>query len=158
MRMRGFTLIELMIVVSIIGILAGVAIPSYQSYTARAQVAEALQIAGELKSYVADQYRHSGVFPANNGAAGVPEPDKLLGNYVKRIELENGAFHIHLGNKIRDGLDGKIISIRPIVVTGSPASPFSWVCGHSPAPDGMEAVGVDRTDVDKAMLPPPCRY
>jgi len=154
---KGFTLIELMIVVSIIGILAAVAIPSYQSYTTQAQLAEAMIIVGELKGSVADYYKQTGSFPDNNEAAGIPEPQHLLGNYVKSIELLEGAFHIKLGNKVNKMLDGKTLTIRPIVVTGSPSSPFSWSCGNASIPDGMEPVGDNNTDIEKSMLTAPCR-
>ncbi|ALP54800.1 pilus assembly protein PilA [Candidatus Tenderia electrophaga] len=154
---RGFTLIELMIVVAIIGILAGVAIPSYQTYTTRAQVTESLVIVGELKSMVAEYYKQRGQFPADNAGAGIPAADLLLGNYVRGIELTDGAFHVEFGNKVNKILEGKILTIRPIVVTGSPLSPFSWVCGNADIPEGMEASGENRTDVDRTLLPASCR-
>lgn len=157
MKARGFTLIELMIVVAIIGILAAVALPSYQTYTTRAQVVESLVIVGELKNSVAEYYKHKGRFPIDNAAAGVPQPEYLIGNYVKEIHLEQGAFHIRLGNKVNAMLDDKVLTVRPIVVTGSPTSPFSWVCGNSAVPEGMEAVGENRTEVESALLPATCR-
>ena len=100
MQNRGFTLIELMIVVSIIGILAAVAIPSFQTYITRTQVVEALTIAGELQTSVKDYYEFKGGFPETNEQAGIPMPSQLIGNYVSSIELSDGAFHITLGNKV----------------------------------------------------------
>lgn len=158
MNNRGFTLIELMIVVSIIGILAAVALPAYQTYTTRAQVVESLVIVAELKNAVAEQRKYTGRFPADNAAAGIPAPNLLLGNYVSGIELSDGAFHVRMGNKANLELNGKTLSVRPIVVSGSPASPFSWVCGQSPVPEGMEAVGENRTDLADEYLPAPCRF
>src|SRR5258705_10984112 len=68
---KGFTLIELMIVVAIIGILAAIAIPAYQDYTIRAQVTEGLNLAGAAKTAVSESYSSNGTWPADNTAAGV---------------------------------------------------------------------------------------
>ncbi|EMT1617479.1 pilin [Neisseria gonorrhoeae] len=71
---KGFTLIELMIVIAIVGILAAVALPAYQDYTARAQVSEAILLAEGQKSAVTEYYLNNGKWPADNGAAGVASP------------------------------------------------------------------------------------
>ena len=94
MQHRGFTLIELMIVVAIIGILAAIAIPAYQDYTIRAQIVEGLTISQELKFSIRDTYKDRGTFPTDNDHAGIPAPEHLIGNYVQRIEMENGALHV----------------------------------------------------------------
>ena len=155
---KGFTLIELMIVVAIIGILASISLPAYQSYTLRAQVSESLVIVGELKSSVVEYYKVKGVFPLDNQTAQIPESHLLQGNYIKSIALEHGAFHVELGNKINQNASEKIVTIRPIIVKGSPASPFSWVCGYSEIPEAMQAVGENKTSVDKTFLPAHCRF
>lgn len=157
MRNNGFTLIELMIVVSIIGILASVALPAYQTYTTRAQIVESLIIVGELKASVTEQYKAKGIFPINNKEAGIPDARYLLGNYVKNITLEGGAFHILLGNKANHNLADKILTIRPIIVTNSAASPLSWVCGNSGIPEGMEPIGENKTSIEGEFLPWACR-
>jgi len=155
---KGFTLIELMIVVAIIGVLASISLPAYQSYVVRAQVSESIVIVDELKASVADYYKFKGIFPTNNKIAGVPKPEFLQGNYVSQIEVENGAFHITLGNKVNKAVQGKILSIRPIVVKQSPASPFSWVCGGGSVPEAMEAKGENKTNIDSEFLPAACRF
>ncbi|HQQ64443.1 MAG TPA: pilin [Pseudomonadales bacterium] len=157
MKARGFTLIELLIVVAITGLLASIALPSYQTYTMRAQIAESLVIVGELQGTAAEYYKHTGRFPANNAAAGMPAPQFLLGNYVKRIEIVNGAFNVTFGNKANAMLTDKVLTIRPIVVKGSPTSPFSWLCGNGSVPDGMEAIGRNETSLESAMMPSTCR-
>jgi len=157
MLQRGFTLIELMIVVAIIGILASIAIPSYQDYTVRAQVVEAFSLASELKGSIQEFRKDRGRMPRNNREAGLPEPDKLIGNYVKQIEVADGALHIRMGNHANKLIDGKIITLQPLVVTGSPASPMSWRCGLRSIPNGMEGVGDNRTDIERKLLPTTCR-
>jgi type IV pilus assembly protein PilA len=157
MKNKGFTLIELMIVVSIIGILASVAIPSYQTYTARAQLTEGLVIADELKLHIKDFYSAKGRFPNSNSEAGIPAANYLIGNYVTSIELKDGALHLAMGNKIHKALQEKVLSLRPVVVDDSPTSPFSWLCGNATAVTGMSAVGDNLTTVDETFLPSACR-
>ena len=154
---RGFTLIELMIVVAIIGILASIAIPSYQDYTIRAQVAEALSLVGELKPSIRDFYKERGVFPANNEQAGVPAPEELIGEYITDITVADGALHVRFGNYVNTAIMGKILTIRPVFVTANPSSPISWNCGNRPPPRGMMGAGEDRTDVLGKYLPASCR-
>lgn len=153
----GFTLIELMMVVAIISVLAAIALPNYQDYLGRAQLAEAMALLGDLKPRVKECYAFDQAFPADNQAAGLPPADKLLGNYVTGIELRDGAFHILLGNRIAQPLQDKVLSIRPLVVSDSPASPYSWICGQAEPPTGMEAVGENRTNVPATYLPYNCR-
>ena len=153
----GFTLIELMIVVAIIGILASIAIPSYQDYTIRAQVAEALVLAGELKPSIRDYYRDRGAFPLDNADAGVPAPEHLIGQYVTDIAVADGAMHVRLGNNANAQIAGRVLTLRPVYVTANPSSPISWTCGSRSAPAGMTPAGSDRTDMLAAHLPASCR-
>jgi type IV pilus assembly protein PilA len=83
MNHKGFTLIELMIVVAIIGILAAIAIPQYQNYVARAQVAEAFSLASGAKTAVAEHYMTTGSFPDDNEAAGLASA--ITGKYVESV-------------------------------------------------------------------------
>ncbi|HFA7167339.1 TPA: pilin, partial [Neisseria gonorrhoeae] len=88
---KGFTLIELMIVIAIVGILAAVALPAYQDYTARAQVSEAILLAEGQKSAVTEYYLNHGEWPKDNGSAGVASASKIIGKYVKQVEVKNGV-------------------------------------------------------------------
>jgi type IV pilus assembly protein PilA len=157
MRQSGFTLIELMIVVAIIGILATIAIPAYQDYTIRAQVSEAFSLASELKGPIQEYRKERGTLPLNNAAAGVPDADKLIGNYVTRVEVIQGTINVTFGNFVNKQLEGHVVTLQPIVVKGSPASPMSWRCGYHEVPKGMEPVGENHTNLDRRYLPTSCR-
>ncbi|EMS2678329.1 pilin [Neisseria gonorrhoeae] len=100
---KGFTLIELMIVIAIVGILAAVALPAYQDYTARAQVSEAILLAEGQKSAVTEYYLNHGKWPENNDSAGVASASKIIGKYVKQVEVKNGVVTADA-----TGNDGKI--------------------------------------------------
>ncbi|ENY1195738.1 pilin [Neisseria gonorrhoeae] len=88
---KGFTLIELMIVIAIVGILAAVALPAYQDYTARAQVSEAILLAEGQKSAVTEYYLNHGIWPENNTSAGVANPADIKGKYVKSVTVAKGV-------------------------------------------------------------------
>ncbi|HGO7965813.1 TPA: pilin, partial [Neisseria meningitidis] len=88
---KGFTLIELMIVIAIVGILAAVALPAYQDYTARAQVSEAILLAEGQKSAVTEYYLNHGEWPANNSSAGVAPASDIKGKYVEKVEVAKGV-------------------------------------------------------------------
>ncbi|WP_223670837.1 pilin [Kangiella shandongensis] len=154
---HGFTLIELMIVVAIIGILAAIALPAYQDYTVRAKIAESISLASEIQGSVKEYYKYHTKFPSDNHEAGVPKAKHLMGNYVSSIQVEQGAIHVTLGNKVNAPVKGKILSLRPIYVEASPTSPISWVCGGDAPPEGMLASGEDKTNIEPKYLPASCR-
>jgi type IV pilus assembly protein PilA len=156
-RARGFTLIELMIVVTIIGILASVAVPTYQTYTIRAQVVEAFSLASELKNAIQEYRKERGVMPRDNAAAGVPAPELLIGNYVTRVDVIDGSLNITFGNLANTTIQGSVLTLQPLIVPGSPASPMSWRCGLRQVPHGMQAVGDNRTSIDGKFVPSSCR-
>jgi type IV pilus assembly protein PilA len=152
----GFTLLEMLFILVIIAILATIAMPSFSSKVARAQISESIDLIKTLKDSVALFYVAQQKFPRNNLEAGVPKPEFLIGNYVQRIDVINGGFHIVFGNKVPKDVANKILSIRPMVVDGSPESPISWLCGNSRVPDGMIVIGENKTDLPVDLLPINC--
>jgi len=153
----GFTLIEIMVVVAIIAILAMMALPTPDPGISRKQVSESLDLIEDYKQLVAFYQKSTQVFLKDNKEAGIPAADKLLGNYVDRIDFKDGAFHIHFGNKAHANIKGKTLSVQPIMVQGSPESPISWICGKAAVPPNMKAMGENRTDVELKDLPLNCR-
>ena len=157
-RICGFTLIEVMVVIAIIAILATLAIPSRMGEITQKRVIESIELVEPYKASIENYFRlHGGEFPDDNAAAGLPDPNKIIGNYLEKMEVRDGAMHLYLGRKMPDNLHHKIVSIRPIFVKDSPQSPISWVCGASEVPLGMSASGRDLTDLSKIFLPGRCR-
>ena len=149
---HGFTLIELMMVVAIIGILAAVAIPTYSDYLKRAKVSEAFILASSLTKTIADYYSHHGKLPKNNEDAELPEPENLAGQYVKSLQIENGAIHV----AFVDDYFG-ILTLRPaLVMSTPPTNALTWVCGYAKAVEGMTLVGDNKTDIEPKFLPKVC--
>ncbi len=129
---KGFTLIELMIVVAIIGILAAIAIPAYQDYTIRSQVSEGLTLAAAAKTAVSESFSSTGVAPADRLEAGMTDTaTDTNGNYVSSVEVEDGVITITYANdpaggqRANDAIDGLTLTLVPFTsVDGS----VSWKC------------------------------
>lgn len=125
---QGFTLIELMIVVAIIGILAAIAIPAYQDYTIRAQVSEGLNLAAGAKAAVTEFYQDRGNMPANNVGAGLSAANTIAGNYVNQVVVTNGVievFYSNAGNqKANTLINGATLILSPLTTAGA----VDWNC------------------------------
>ncbi|ENS5808695.1 pilin, partial [Neisseria gonorrhoeae] len=124
---KGFTLIELMIVIAIVGILAAVALPAYQDYTARAQVSEAILLAEGQKSAVTEYYLNNGKWPENNGDAGVASSSSIKGKYVKSVTVAKGVVTAQMASSnVNKEIQGKKLSLWAKREDGS----VKWFCGR----------------------------
>ncbi|HGP7168222.1 TPA: pilin [Neisseria meningitidis] len=124
---KGFTLIELMIVIAIVGILAAVALPAYQDYTARAQVSEAILLAEGQKSAVTEYYLNHGEWPKNNTSAGVASSSEIKGKYVEKVEVAKGVITAQMASSnVNNEIKGKKLSLWAKRQAGS----VKWFCGQ----------------------------
>ncbi|HEZ6267086.1 TPA: pilin [Neisseria meningitidis] len=159
---KGFTLIELMIVIAIVGILAAVALPAYQDYTARAQVSEAILLAEGQKSAVTEYYLNHGIWPGNNSSAGVASSSEIKGKYVEKVEVANGVITAEMKSSgVNKEIQGKKLSLWAKRQDGS----VKWFCGqpvtrtaNNTANDEVTAAnGNGNGKIDTKHLPSTCR-
>jgi len=176
---KGFTLIELMIVVAIIGILAAIAIPAYQDYTIRSQVTEGLNLAGSLKAEVAEYYAQYGQWPSaivgNAGTLGHAAGEVPSGKYVDQILINTaGTLVIRYEGSVGSGfqanlkIDGLTLALQPALsgAAGAGNEDVVWLCGqnvgatavHQPAAPAVAApAATGLTTVANKFLPANCR-
>ncbi|EMT7058127.1 pilin [Neisseria gonorrhoeae] len=159
---KGFTLIELMIVIAIVGILAAVALPAYQDYTARAQVSEAILLAEGQKSAVTEYYLNHGTWPKDNTSAGVASASEIKGKYVQKVEVNNGVVTAEMKPS---GVNKEIKNKKLSLWAKREAGSVKWFCGRpvkrddAAAKAGTDAVTADTTGtkIETKHLPSTCR-
>lgn len=152
---NGFTLVELMIVIAIIGILASLAIAAYQTYTVRSQVSEVLVFASGAQIPIIDAYAKDRVLPAGRIEAGMsPDPTDSSGAYVTALDIVNGRIDMTFGNQAHPDIAAQTLSLTPYLADDNT---IVWRCGDSPPPPGKEMVEHLAPTIDPRYLPAGCR-
>ena len=147
---QGFTLIELMIVVAIIGILAAIAIPAYQDYTIRAQVSEGMALAAAAKAAVAEDFLNEGAAPTNRLDAGMTaNATDTQGKYVGSVAIANGTIVITYGNESNAQIANETLGLTPYE---SGDLSVIWKCGGAPVPAGSTGLMGASGGVNAAVM------
>lgn len=160
-RENGFTLIELMMVVAIIGILASIALPSYQDYLIRSKFSEGFIASLTATEAVTSYYAYHGRLPADNRAAGLPPAEESGTTHLARMEVVNGAVRLVFRPEVfgTEWQGGEAtLGLNPVVASGTtPAMSLGWVCGNHEPAAGMVYMSRVETTVPERYLTPGCR-
>jgi type IV pilus assembly protein PilA len=149
---RGFTLIELMVAVTIVGTLASLAIPAYQNYLIRAQITEGITLAETAKTAVIDSFIINGEPPTNRSVAGLSANDTdTQGKYVSAIAIDNGVVTITFGNDSSAAIENLTLSLTPYETDDLS---IVWRCGSAPAPAGLSELGTTGGGTTAVHVPP----
>jgi type IV pilus assembly protein PilA len=156
---KGFTLIELMIVVAIIGILAAIAIPAYQDYTIRSQVSEGLTLAAAAKAAVAESFSQTGIAPVNRMTAGMSNTaTDTAGKFVQAVDVQGGTVVVTYGHDANAKITGAANNTLALVPYATADASVAWRCGLANVPVNATAFGNNvTTTVDPRYLPKACR-
>src|SRR5450631_934370 len=153
----GFTMIEVAVALAIVGVLALLAVPSYQDRIVRDQIISATPLADIPKAPVALSWATLQASPADNVSAGLPPAEKIVHNFISSVLVQAGAIHITFGNSASGVIKGKTLTLRPAVVADAPVVPVAWVCGDASGPGQMTIKGENRTNIPPNYLPYNCR-
>ncbi len=134
------------------------ALPSYQDRVIRKQITEAFNLAEIAQDGIEEYYKAKKKMPATNKQAGLPIPEKIIGNYVKSVSIINGVIEITLGNRINANVTGKTVTIRPAIIKDAPVVPIAWVYAYASVPEKMTVIGENSSSVQPRHLPVYCRY
>ena len=156
-RRRGFTLVEMVFVLGIVAVLAMMTLPLYIERNVQQQVKEGVAFAEFMQRGVSAAYGLTGVLPKDNGGAGLPAPDKIIGNYVTAGTVADGVITLVFGNLAVSNIKGKRVTLRPAYVQDSPQVPVSWICASGKIPAGLTVAGNNATDIPQQWLPVACR-
>lgn len=154
---NGFSLLEMLVVIAVMGILAMTAIPSYMHQIVRRQIIDAVPLADIAKKPIASSWTLAQSLPSDNAGAGLPAEDMVVSNFIKSVSVQEGAIQITFGNSANGLIKGKLLTLRPAVVESAPVVPVSWVCGYAAGPGKMTVKGENKTNIPAEYLPLNCR-